>query len=60
MRTEPGDMDDDEIVRKHSDLLRIQKGYTRTGNTALAQDVAKRRQELWVEAKTRDIERRLL
>jgi len=57
---DPTDMSDSQLENQHDDLLRLQKQERSAGHSDMAKRMAERRNELWQEAKRRDIEDRLL
>lgn len=57
---DPTDMSDSQLENQHDDLLRLQKQEQSAGHSDMARKMAERRNELWKEAKRRDIEDRLL
>jgi len=50
---DPSDMSNDQIRNQHDTLLRLQKQELSAGNDHAAKDMARRRNELWNEAKHR-------
>lgn len=57
---DPTDMSDTQLENQHDDLLRLQKQEKQAGHSDMAKRMAKRRNELWKEAKRRGIEEQLL
>ena len=58
--TDPTNMSNDQIVLQHEELLKMQKQEHTAGHSHTAKDIARRRNELWQEAKQREIEKQLL
>lgn len=53
--TDPSDMSNDQLRKQHDLLLRLQKQELSAGNSHIAKDMARRRNDLWKEAERRDI-----
>lgn len=54
--TDYATMTDEELVEKHSRLLRIQRSELTAGNREAALRVARERDDIWTEAQGRGIE----
>jgi len=57
---DPDSMSDNQLVKQHSELLKMQKQEDYLNNSHTAKDIAKRRNKLWKEATKRGIEKQLL
>jgi len=56
---DPTEMTDDQIVRQHDDLLRLQRRDVHADRDEMAKAKARRRMALWSEADDRGITNRL-